>query len=191
VTLEGTATIVIDIAGVYIRQEAEWACVDAYLYQDGEWALIWSGQLYDRGNEYEEITGGWTTKALVAASNSTASPKTPTVTRGEESICAEVVSGGGIFFTANMIDLTPYKSLVFEGTFERSGTVARNFAVCVWSKIGSYYTANVLAYQYMEGATGSRLVLDVSGIKASGYIGLGLTNSKATISRCYLIAEGM
>lgn len=189
ITLEGNASIVLDISGAYVKDTDGWNYTDTYLYMDGEWQFLWSGQLYDQGNEYDDKTGGWMTRAIAAASNSTVSAKAPTVTRGEESICAAVSSGGGVICTTETVNLTPYKSIVFEGTFTRGGTVARNFSVCVWSEFGSYYTSNLLAYQYMEKQKEERLELDVSSIEGNGYIGLGLTNSEAIITRCYLTAK--
>jgi len=147
--------------------------------------------LYVNGNENVNLTGGWTGKALRAASNSTADAKAPTIVRLSNLISADTATpnGGGVFYTAKKIDLTPYKTLVFEGTFTRGGTVERNFAVTAWSKVASYYTSNVLKQKYMSGTSGTKLTLDVSAVNQEAYIGLGLTLSKAVITACYLVPK--
>lgn len=147
--------------------------------------------LYVAGKENADLTGGWIGKALRAADNSTADAKAPTITRLTLSIRADTKTpnGGGVFYTANMIDLTPYKTLVFEGTFTRGGSVERNFAVSVWSKVASYYTSNVLKQKYMTSTSGTRLALDISGVNRAAYVGLGLTLSVATITACYLVPK--
>lgn len=43
----------------------EWKNVDAYIYQKGEWvkfSLAWDGYYFKDGNQYEYITGGWSSE---------------------------------------------------------------------------------------------------------------------------------
>lgn len=86
--------------------------VIAKSYQNGAWVDWWNGELYDTGNEFESITGGW-----VAYSGNT---KTPVITRGETSLKLETTSGGYnvSIQTANLIDMTEYSALNLSGTFK-------------------------------------------------------------------------
>lgn len=49
-----------------------WAAVDTYMYLGGTWTQIasaWNGDLFYDGNQYEDVTGGWTgTSALTSTS---------------------------------------------------------------------------------------------------------------------------
>lgn len=36
-----------------------WVAKTAKSYQGGKWVTWWNGQLYDNGNQYTEVTGGW------------------------------------------------------------------------------------------------------------------------------------
>jgi len=196
VTLEGSVDIKIGISGAHVKKGGAWEPADTYLYDNEAWHFLWSGQLYEPyhsggivDDEYTDYTGGFAGKALKAASNSSADAGEPEITRREYSITADALDCGGIFYTAGTIDLTPYKTLVFEGTFERNGTSNRNFTAAVWSKIGAYYTSNMLAYVQMPAATGTRIELDISDVNEKAHLGLGLTFSRAEITRCYLVPK--
>ena len=195
VTLESDTSLRLGLSGAHVHSGEQWEPADTYLYRNDGWEFLWSGQLYAPGHasgvmddEYTAYTGGWTGRAMRAASNSTAAAAVPVIARREDAIEADTAenSTGGIFCTAQKIDLTPYRAVVFEGEFMRGGTVPRNFSACVWSGFGTYYTSNQLACTMSSGTEFGRIEIDVSGIDEPGYIGLGLTNSKAVIRKCYL-----
>lgn len=51
---------IITQANVYA--DGAWNRVDAYMYLSGAWVHIasaWDGELYDSGNQYKSVTGGW------------------------------------------------------------------------------------------------------------------------------------
>lgn len=203
-------SITVGLSGAYISDGENWLPVETYVYENGEWKFLWSSQLITQGEErintHDEFLGGWTTLGKKAASGSTAKAYEPIVTRSlgqsmeDGSVVLEpslIVStgtstdegGAGMFYTTNAIDLTPYKTIVFEGTFTRNGTVQRNFALCAWKSIGTYYTSNLAAYKYLPSTSGTRIELDVSGLNEPCYIGLGLTISEAKIIKAYLIPK--
>lgn len=56
-----TAVGVITKAQVYVA--GAWVAADTYMYLGGTWvqlAVAWDGTLFDNGNQYEAVTGGWT-----------------------------------------------------------------------------------------------------------------------------------
>ena len=195
-------SIRISVSGAHVRRENTWRFADTYLYRDGVWYFLWSGQLYSTGaghaegvidNEYTAYTGGFAVRAAKAANDASASAVAPVLTREEDGMTADSTESGnvgaGMLYTVGMIDLTPYKSVVFEGEFERGYTIIRNFTAAVWSKLGTYYMNNVLAYTQMPENTGSRIEVDVSAVNESAYVGIGLTYSKAKITRAYLVPK--
>lgn len=45
-----------------VYADGTWAAADAYMYLAGNWVQIaaaWNGELFDNGNQYEDVTGGW------------------------------------------------------------------------------------------------------------------------------------
>lgn len=192
--------ISIGVSGAHVYKDSAWVFADTYLFKDGAWGFLWSGQLYSPqtdetegviDDEYTAYTGGFAAKGMKAASNSTASAGAPDVTREEGCLTADTAAEktGGILYTTQTIDLTPYKTLVFEGEFTRGGSVERNFTACVWSGLGSYYTSNLLAYTQPSKTSFTSVDVDISGVNAQAYVGLGLTQSTAKITRAYLIPK--
>lgn len=50
------------ITQVNVYADGAWNRVDAYMYLAGSWVQItaaWDGELFYNGNQYEEVTGGW------------------------------------------------------------------------------------------------------------------------------------
>lgn len=53
-------------AGIITRTDVytagAWVTADTYIYLGGKWVQIasaWNGELYDSGNQYKSVTGGW------------------------------------------------------------------------------------------------------------------------------------
>lgn len=65
-----TAAGIITRADVYTA--GAWVATDTYMYLGGTWTQIasaWNGELFYDGNQYEDVTGGWTgTSALTLTS---------------------------------------------------------------------------------------------------------------------------
>lgn len=47
------------IDSVYQYASGTWASKETKIYQGGKWVALWNGELYQSGDEYEYITGGW------------------------------------------------------------------------------------------------------------------------------------
>lgn len=55
-----TAAGIITRADVYTA--GAWVAADTYMYLGGSWVQIasaWNGELFNNGNQYEDVTGGW------------------------------------------------------------------------------------------------------------------------------------
>lgn len=96
----------------YARQYVNGAWVDktAKTYQNGEW-VDWRVYAYNKGNVYQELTGGWSKSAMTTGSSD---PVVPTVVFAAEemrmSVKGATYATGGIY-TEKSIDLTPYKEI--------------------------------------------------------------------------------
>ena len=101
---------VIIINPISAKQYISGAWVDktAKSYQNGAWVDWWNGELYEYGNEYEGVTGGWS-----ADSNSKG-----TVTFNTDNIYLAGRDGDTytVAGTVNSIDLSKYTKLVIKGT---------------------------------------------------------------------------
>jgi len=180
--LDKKNTVMVYPNACYQYVSGAWTAKTAMTYLGGKWVDWWNGQLYTPGNEWSAVTGGWVTKALKASSASSVSATAPTVTKGSSDIYA-ANTGGGILYCANKIDLSRFSTITFKGSFTRGGSQGINCAAFCWTALGSYYAyENVAASVGLSAASGTELVLDVSGVSGSHYVGLGLTNSSARIT---------
>lgn len=148
--------------------------------------------LFDGGNEHEGFTNGWIGEPKLAASSSGVSKSANIVRENGMLVLDNLKSKGGVIRPSLGVDLTPYKTLVFEGEFQRDGTRARNITAAVWSTIGTYYAteSEMLVYFQMENVeTINRIELDVSNLEGLGYPGIGVADSLVKITACYLIPK--
>jgi hypothetical protein len=150
--------------------------------------------LYSAGDEHEGITNGWTGTAMNGSSGYTTTKRAPIITRGESRIIADGTGNyGGVFHTTLGIDLTEYKTLVFEGTFRRQGSYTTGLRACVWSALSGYYGNNILANtdsgEDDKNVDIHRIEVDVSAVDGAGIVGIGMSNGYAEITACYLIPK--
>lgn len=174
------------VAGTWVNREA-------FCYQNKAWTTLWFGQLYTPGDEWSAVTGGWTSVAKKSFSSSSASAKAPTITRNEASIVAET-SGAGVFHAVNKIDLTEFDTLTFRGEFKRGGSSGRNLMAACWTEFSTYYDDGAgapAASTGLSSTTGTELTVDISDLTGEHIIGLGLTDSKATVTEVILAAEDL
>ena len=98
-----------------------WVDKTAKSYQGGVW-VDWIRYLYNLGNEYTELTGGWTDDVVGTKDY----PNKPTCVRNADSLTAYINSGTGSggWATVNKIDFTDIKTLkvnVTEASFSGTG----------------------------------------------------------------------
>lgn len=150
--------------------------------------------LYSADDEHIGITNGWIGELKYSQSGSGATKRADIVRESGQIVLDNSGNYAGVIRTALGVDLTPYKTLVFEGEFTRGGSVPRNLIAAVWSKIGTYYaTTNEMRVNFqMENAeTINRIELDVSNLEGLGYPGIGVTSSSVKITACYLEPKEM
>lgn len=138
-----------------------WVHIDAKIYQNNQWCDLWDGTLYNAGNEYEDLTGGWEVLG-------TASKQSNYI----NAICeANKVAA---VYTKNTIDLTDKKTIFFTIT-----NLVGDFYAAVHESIPTYQnTSEGNAYFGQSRATlavtsNGTHSIDVSKITGSYYIWSG------------------
>lgn len=153
-----------------------WVSREAYTYQGGKWVEWWDGELYDSGNLYESVTGGWETVPLVYSSDDGGAP---TITYNDDSLY--IVGGtSGAAILANKIDLTEYSTLNFEGVMYAAANPSIRVQLCIWSDLGAKYNDNVVASA--KGTTDTGQTLDISGLSGEYVIGFYLYGTSTTVT---------
>ena len=166
----------ISLSPVSCRQylSGAWQTKDARLYADSAWQLLWNGQLYDSGKEYEAITGGWKVTAL--AVDGGASAGGGEVTKNADSM---VFTGrGAVLHCAKKIDLTEYSKISLTGTLNGAAGEPTWCNFRIWSELGSTQAANVVA-RYDSNGTSTNPSIDISGLEGEFVVGFGCHGSKS------------
>lgn len=92
--------------------------IDVTITTDGQLEKVeiayWNGELYDAGNQYSSITGGWTSDETSGA---------PAITYGTDSMTITATAAGANkkVRTGKKIDMSGWSALTFEGTHENAG----------------------------------------------------------------------
>lgn len=140
-----------------------WVEKTAKSYQGGAWADWWNGQLYESGNEYESITGGYSTYGSGA-----------TLTKNQDHLYIKSQGNSGVY-TNNPVDMTDYNTLTFDWTCVRGG-IDTQFQVRSDRSTG---TSGWAAGTKIIGPDTKRqtVSLDISNLSGSYYVGIGRFSS--------------
>ena len=175
------------------RIDGRWVFKEAHIWQYDEWQQFsyeWAGELYDSGNEYEDITGGFVAIGMAVSATYPAA-SAPAIERNSDNLKATQKSSAsaGSVVTANKIDLTGFTKLCYTGTFYGI-QLAGTSALCVWSDLGTYQTDNCVAK--LPNIQATAIVdgtLDISGVPSGEYyVGFHLyhLNSYVQITKMWL-----
>ena len=139
-----------------------WVDKNAKTYQNGEWVTWWNGELYDYGNEYVDITGGWKGATVSTQYNASGG----TFTKNEDNIYfRNVASGSFSAVTINKIDLTGWKTL------HLTKKCAYEMSIALFD---SYPKSSPLAFQSIGGSSGIvEVSMDISSINQPVYVTFG------------------
>jgi len=133
--------------------------------------LFWNGELYDAGNEFPELTGGWITHTMDTGGSS--------VTKQASSILIDKVQWYGNIRTANMVDISDASAIRatftnLDKTYNRLMGVTKNAneyfnsRLNVSSQNGSWTSGNCT--QLENNQVDAQMTLDVSTLTGSYYI---------------------
>ena len=161
-------------------------------YQGGEWVDLWNGSLYDSGNEYTEITGGWVAEGKAMGNwEGARGVGTPVLTKHSDNMVFSVSSNGNgaMFYTKNKINLANYTTLHLECTLNTPNAVGYEHwhNLNIWTSIGDYYTSNRAATTDLHGTGDATRTIDVSNLNSSYYIGFSaFTKETVTVKKLWL-----
>ena len=145
--------------------------------------------LYKAGDERTTVTGGWKSVGwAISDSNYSTAPKL-TKNSGNMVIQTTDYQGSGAVIPDDKIDLTHYKTLVFEGSVSTNED-GIECILGIWEKQSGYYADNVTKYVKLYGVTSSK-TLDVSSLSGEYVIGFAVhrhssTSTKITVKNLYL-----
>ncbi len=146
-----------------------WVSKTAKTYNSGAWVDWWNGDLYNSGNEYDAVTGGWGSSG--------------SVTKNATSI---TVTGSSTFptaYTDNKIDLSRYSTLAINITANKK--VQYGITLAVGTKKIYATDASRIAYLDSDMVVGINM-LDVSAITGAYYIQVSGFDGYATFNRVWL-----
>ena len=151
----------------------EWVSMDAYIYQSGDWpqfSLSWDGYYFKDGDQYEAITGGWSSDGWSSYSGCTI------VIEDVLSILTPDAAYSGYISTVNAIDLTDVNMIWFDSPNGKNGKMYGGY-LGLYTEKGNYGSLVKEESIYTTG-TGS---IDVSELSGPHYIAFraigGATNS--------------
>lgn len=178
--------VYLDYAKQYIS--GKWVSKDAQLFKNGAWHGLFSGVLYDSGDEYTNYTGGWEYETLVYMSYGGAYGK-GTVQKNADSIYLYTYdSTQASVVTQNKIDISKYSTLNLDYSgFYDEATGWKHFALL--SGIGKFEEVAVASTKIS--AANGQVAIDVSNITGNYYVGVVIntgdgTTTKLTINKIWL-----
>lgn len=165
-----------------------WVTVDAKSFDGSQW-INWATYLMNGVDYCTDITGGWSAVAKQISQYGGTAAK-PSVTTGDGCIKISSASGkDGIVYTAQKVDLTNYKTLVFKGSAVVSSQ-GYGHSIVIWSSIGTYWEASGTSVAVMgmsDSPTDATRRLSVENLTGSYYIGFGMFyGGSFTVEALYL-----
>lgn len=137
-----------------------WVVKEASIYQSGEWVQFssyWDGYYFKDGDQYEEITGGWTSEGW---------DNSATATIGETLIVRANGNATGRMGIANPVDLTNVNTLWYDSPNGNNG--ASNSGYLCIANAKTYGSGNrVASVTIRKAGTGS---IDVSNLSGEHYL---------------------
>lgn len=140
-----------------------WASKDAYVYHDGwhQFSYTWNGELFDNGNQYTTITGGWTLSKFSVTDGAFDTGLTSQTSGNDVMACS-----------VNKVDVTRFSTLhisCYSNYSNSGGRGTARFGLCSTNGLSN---GDFAAYRDID--TGSSTIteysVDVSSITGSYYV---------------------
>ena len=147
---------------------SSWSRKDAYIYHDKwiQFSSAWDGTLFYNGNQYTDITGGWT-------GADSYSPN----------LKATLMSGTITISTANAVDLGGFSTLKFMGSGNGANSGGTYSAKC---KIANESGVEVASVDFQSNGTYAVSVAALSGKHYVRFIAQGSRDNNLDISKVWL-----
>lgn len=174
--LKKNTLMVYPLSAKQMGQDGVLVDVTAKSWQNGEWVDLWEGTLYDSGNEYEFITGGWTTSGFtygtstLSANACVKNSDHIAMNKSTNNVCAAGFE--------NAIDLTNYS--VIEVTYTNTLLYSNKgiqFHISTTKDLSTNRVARLIATAAVD--TKKTETLSVANLSGKHYIGSTSTNSQS------------
>lgn len=133
----------------------EWIDKTAQTYQSGKWGEWWNGVLYDYGDQYEHITGGWVS-GQTESSHTTSGGK---LTVNADNLSFTNVNGGSFgVYTSKAVNLTGFTTLHVITTGSARVRVAPDFPTA---------ESNMVVISDSISGTSTETAIDISAVSGS------------------------
>lgn len=159
----------------------------AQVYRNGEWVELtsWNGELYDAGNQYEDVTGGW----VVGEGNATATIDDAGITLSTTSNSANRIH----VETKKAVDLTDYNTLYANVTITSLSLGSGISNICCRlghaSVSGTSLASASTKVEEKATAKGEvTLQLDISEVTGEHYVvfGIGYFSVAVTVNKIWM-----
>lgn len=147
---------------------SSWPRKDAYIYHDKwiQFSSAWDGTLFDNGNQYTNVTGGW----------SGADSYSP-------NLSATLYSGTITISTASAVDLSGFSTLKFMGSGNGANSGGTYSAKC---KIVNESGVEVASVDFQSNGTYAVSVAALSGKHYVRFVAAGSRGNNLNISKVWL-----
>ena len=153
----------------YIHENGKWRRCEGYVFHSNKWVQFssaWDGTLFYNGNQYADVTGGWTG----------ADSYSPNLT-------ATLMSGTITISTANAVDLSGFSTLKFMGSGNGANSGGAYSAKC---KIVNESGVEVASVDFQSSGTYAVSVAALSGKHYVRFIAQGSKGNNLNISKVWL-----
>ena len=153
----------------YIHENGKWRRCEGYVFHSNKWVQFssaWDGTLFYNGNQYADVTGGWT------GANSY-SPN----------LSATLYSGTITISTASAVDLSGFSTLKFMGSGNGANSGGAYSAKC---KIFNESGVEVASLNFQSSGTYAVSVAALSGKHYVRFVATGSRGNNLDISKVWL-----
>lgn len=153
----------------YIHENGKWRRCEGYVFHSNKWVQFssaWDGTLFYNGNQYADVTGGWTG----------ADSYSPNLT-------ATLMSGTITISTANAVDLSGFSTLKFMGSGNGANSGGTYSAKC---KIANESGVEVASLDFQSSGTYAVSVAALSGKHYVRFVAAGSRGNNLDISKVWL-----
>lgn len=153
----------------YIHENGKWRRCEGYVFHSNKWVQFssaWDGTLFYNGNQYADVTGGWTG----------ADSYSPNLT-------ATLMSGTITVSTASAVDLSGFSTLKFMGSGNGANSGGTYSAKC---KIVNESGVEVASVDFQSSGTYAVSVAALSGKHYVRFVAAGSRGNNLDISKVWL-----
>lgn len=153
----------------YVRENGKWRRCEGYVFHSNKWVQFssaWDGTLFYNGNQYADVTGGWTG----------ADSYSPNLT-------ATLMSGTITVSTASAVDLSGFSTLKFMGSGNGANSGGTYSAKC---KIANESGVEVASLDFQSSGTYAVSVAALSGKHYVRFVAAGSRGNNLDISKVWL-----